>query len=150
MVERRLKRQKKVMQETIVPEGLTYLEARSVRQSTIVDYSKRFAEFQGWLKVHQIWIDSSLAMGTALIELLQEMSDIGRGINDGIRLVAAVKFHVPHFCTQLPRSSRSLRGWHLAAPPQQRMPIPIEVLMAAIGRLLNLNAVEFALRFQHT
>eukprot|EP00438_Fugacium_kawagutii_P027297 Skav202697 [mRNA] locus=scaffold654:248534:257976:- [translate_table: standard] len=92
--ERRLKRQKQVASEMIVPQGMTYLEARSVKQPTIEDYGKRFAEFKDWVSIHQIAIDTAEQMDLALVEILQEMFDVGRGINDGIRVVAAVKVRI--------------------------------------------------------
>lgn len=143
--ERRLKRRRVVAAEFVSPPGLTYLEARSVKQPTINDYTRRYQELVRWLEIHQIWIQTAEQMDNALIDFLQEMFDAGRGVNDGVRVVAAVKFFVPQLCAGLARTSRGLRGWHLAAPPQQRMPIPIEVLMAVMGRMLNLNEVELAI-----
>ena len=48
--------------------------------------------------------------------------------------------------TNLMRSARALKGWQLAAPPLQRMPLPIEVLTAIMGVMLIRGFVEEPLR----
>lgn len=46
----------------------------------------------------------------------------------------------------LPRTVRALKGWSLAAPGQQRLPLPIEVLGAIMGVLCGQNLHQLALR----
>eukprot|EP00435_Cladocopium_sp_Y103_P050327 s239_g15.t1 len=146
VAERKLKRQQTTAKEFPVPMGLTYLEARSVRKPTLVDYQKRFNEFKQWLEILQITPMTGMELDGALVEFLQEMFECSRGINDGIRAVAAVRFFIPHLNKELVRSARSLKGWHQAAPPQQRMPMSIEVLGAIIGTMLMMGHSEMGLR----
>jgi hypothetical protein len=144
--ERTLRRREVVRQDAIVPPGMTYLESRSVRTPTILDYTKRFQEFQGWMNMHQINIASPLDLDSAAVEFLEDLFEANRGVNDGVRVIAAIKFFWPHLAKEIPRTSRALKGWNLAAPPQQRMPVPIEVLSAIMGVFLQRGSRESALR----
>ena len=135
--ERTLRRREVVRQDAIVPPGMTYLESRSVRTPTILDYTKRFQEFQGWMNMHQINIASPLDLDSAAVEFLEDLFEANRGVNDGVRVIAAIKFFWPHLAKEIPRTSQALKGWNLAAPPQQRMPVPIEVLSAIMGVFLQ-------------
>ena len=51
-----------------------------------------------------------------------------------------------HLTLHIPRTARALKGWHHAAPPQQRMPVPIQVVGAIIGVFLHQRLVESSLR----
>ena len=133
VVERKLKRRQVVAENFPVPANISYLEARSVKAPTIRDYCRRYSEFQSWMNLHQLSPHSSLELDDVLVEFLQELFDHQRGVNDGVRAVAAVKFHMAHLAMHIPRTTRALKGWHHAAPPQQRMPVPIEVVGAIIG-----------------
>eukprot|EP00438_Fugacium_kawagutii_P030809 Skav229499 [mRNA] locus=scaffold2455:119515:131643:- [translate_table: standard] len=144
-IERNLKRRKLVEAATIVPNGMTYLESRSVKQPTILDYTRRHQEFMTWCLQQELHPRTSEEMDMFLVEFLQQLFDEDRGINDGIRAVAAVKFFKPQF-KNMPRVTRALRGWQIASPPLQRMPIPIEVLCAIIGELMKAGRKEMGLR----
>eukprot|EP00435_Cladocopium_sp_Y103_P024584 s857_g6.t1 len=144
--ERSLKRRKVVEDTHIIPDGMSYLEARSVRQPTIQDYSKRFNEFQQWVCIHKFTVVHPLDLDSIAVDFLQELFDANRGVNDGVRVIAALKFFLPHLARDLPRAARALKGWHLAAPPQQRKPMPLEVLGAVMGGFLAESETELALR----
>lgn len=101
-----------VRQDAIVPPGMTYLESRSVRTPTILDYTKRFQEFQGWMNMHQINIASPLDLDSAAVEFLEDLFEANRGVNDGVRVIAAIKFFWPHLAKEIPRTSRALKGWN--------------------------------------
>ena len=91
-LERKLKRRKCVADNMTVPMGMTYLEARSVKQPTMADYTKRFHEFRAWADLHQLLLMKPEDLDLALVEFLQELFDRERGVNDGVRVVAACKF----------------------------------------------------------
>lgn len=149
-LERKLKRRKCVADNMTVPMGMTYLEARSVKQPTMADYTKRFHEFRACADLHQLLLMKPEDLDLALVEFLQELFDRERGVNDGVRVVAACKFFLPHIAkgpgTNLPRANRALKGWNLAAPPQQRMPMPLEVMGALVGILMNEFKTNMAIR----
>ena len=134
------------MKQINIPAGMTYLEARSVRQPTIQDYTKRIQEFQAWMSAHGLGASTSFELDLNLIDFMEEMFEAGRGVNDGVRVVAAARFFWPRLTKEIPRTVRGLKGWQLAAPPQQRMPIPIEALGAIMGALIWSGELELALR----
>ena len=70
--ERNLKRHKKIAAQTIVPEGMTYLESRSVKQPTILDYSHRYQEFLNWCHPQDFKPVNAQEMDHILIEFLQQ------------------------------------------------------------------------------
>lgn len=144
-IERNLKRRKVIEETTVIPLGMTYLESRSVKQPTIADYTRRHQEFMTWCSQQEIQMTSAQQVDDVLVEFLQYLFDEDRGINDGIRVVAATKFFMPQF-KNLPRVGRALRGWQIASPPLQRMPIPIEVLCAIIGEMIKSGLKEMGLR----
>ena len=144
--ERRLARRSQMAENTSIPQGMTYLEIRSVRNPTLKDYQRRIELFNHWLLSQQLRPLNATLMDECLVEYLQDMFDDGRGVNDGVRTLAAIRFFHPSMGTALLRSSRALKGWQLAAPPMQRMPLPIEVLTAIMGVLLVRGHVEESLR----
>eukprot|EP00435_Cladocopium_sp_Y103_P063778 s336_g25.t1 len=144
--ERRLARRYQVAAKTEVPQGLTYLETRSVREPTLKDYQRRLELFNKWLMIQQLRPIDATSMDECLVEYLQDLFDDGKGVNDGVRTLAAIRFFQPSMAMSLLRSSRALKGWHLASPPLQRMPLPIEVLTAIMGVMLIKGHVEEPLR----
>ena len=134
----------------MVPPGMTYLESRSVRPATLKDYQLRMSRFRNWCSLYHLPLDSPAQVDLALVEYLQDLFSKGRGKDDGIRTHAALRFFMPHLgkpsSGSLPRTVRALKGWSLAAPGQQRLPLPIEVLGAIMGVLCNRNLHQLALR----
>ena len=84
------------------------------------------------------------------MEYIQELFNAGLGIDQGVRIHAAVRFFRPGLgkpsAGSLPRTMRALKGWGLAAPGQQRLPLPVEVLGAIMGNLCQRDLHQLALR----
>ncbi|CAE7247208.1 unnamed protein product [Symbiodinium sp. CCMP2592] len=123
---------------------------RDDEPSTLTDYTNRLKAFAAWLGEDPLLIMTVHLLDNLLIGYLEELFDMGKGIDSGIRIVAAIKFFHPHVgkgtLGALPRAARALKGWQLAAPPQQRLPIPAEALGAIIGVLLEMGYAEMCLR----
>ena len=132
------------------PQGITYLESRSVRPATLQDYSRRLRQFQTWLGYDPLLVSNLVLLDNLLVTYLEELFDINKGIDYGVRAIAAVKFFHPllgkGMASGLPRACRALKGWGIAAPPMQRLPIPLEGLGAILGFLIFNNKTEMALR----
>lgn len=147
---RSLERRLKTMESTWVPPGLTYLEMRSVRPQTIKDYQQRLDRFRKWLTLSSAHLTNLEDLDLCLVEFMNEMFSKGEGIDTGIRVHAAVRFFYPQLgrpsSGTLPRTVRALKGWAIAAPPRQRLPLPIEALGAIMGQMMKLNKAEMALR----
>ncbi len=130
--------------------GLTYLESRSVKRPTILDYQMRIDRFVVWCQRHQLdWV-SSTELDAVVTLYLQALFDSSKGQDEGIRIIAALKFFIPEVSRLgehgLPRAARALKGWNLARPQQQRLPMPLEVLGAIMGVLMFRNFHQLALR----
>ena len=137
------------MLEGQIPMGMTYLEARSVREPTRRDYQKRFNQFMVWLGSLMINFNDPTQVDNILVEYLQDLFDSGVKLDSGIRIHAAIRFFHPHLgksaSGSLPRCLRALRGWKNADPPLQRMPLPIEGLGAILGFCIATNRREMAI-----
>jgi len=129
---------------------MTYLETRSVRGPTMKDYQTRLDRFKVWTQKFQLPLDSPENLDLALVEYIQDLFDQGRKIDDGIRTHAAIRFFHPSLgrpmAGTLPRTLRALKGWSLASPSQQRLPLPLEVLGAVIGFLATQGMHQLGLR----
>ena len=81
---------------------------------------------------------------------MQDLFDNGEGIDSGLRVHAAVRFFKPTLgkagSGTLPRSLRALKGWRNAAPPLQRMPLPLEAFGTILGVLLWNGLNEMVIR----
>ena len=134
----------------MVPEGMTYLESRSVKTPTLKDYQLRIDRFSVWCQQHRKDWKSASELDQVLALYLQSLFEAGRGQDEGIRVVAAIKFFIPEVSRLgergLPRAVRSLKGWNLAMPQRQRLPMPLEVLGAMMGCLLYRGYPQLALR----
>ncbi|CAK8999018.1 unnamed protein product [Durusdinium trenchii] len=154
-VSRHLLRQAKTKLRGSIPEGLTYLEARSVREPTRLDYMRRIKDFNHWLGPHVVDFTNPLDVDNILVEYLQDLFDSGFKVDSGIRIHAAIRFCHPQLgksaSGSLPRCLRALRGWKNADPPLQRMPLPIEGFGAILGYCIATNFLEMAVHlFQWT
>jgi hypothetical protein len=123
------------------PQGVSYLESRSVRGPTILDYQRRCTEFVAWCRQHQLdWVGPILLDELVTVRL-DDLFFQGLSKEHGTHLVAAVMFFIPDVSRLgdhgLPRSKRALKGWNLASPAQQRLPMPVEVLGAVMGLLIR-------------
>lgn len=147
-VSRHLLRQAKTKLRGSIPEGLTYLEARSVREPTRLDYMRRIKDFNHWLGPHVVDFTNPLDVDNILVEYLQDLFDSGFKVDSGIRIHAAIRFCHPQLgksaSGSLPRCLRALRGWKNADPPLQRMPLPIEGFGAILGYCIATNFLEMA------
>ena len=149
-VSRTLARRQLVKTNRRPPHRLSYLESRSVRPSTLRDYTTRFNQIIAWLGSDPSLVDNLRVVDELMVEYLEGLFDIGAGIDSGIRAVASLKFFHPLLgkgtTGALPRASRCLKGWGLAAPPRQRLPVPLEGLGAVIGLLILRGLWEMGLR----
>ena len=118
-----------------------------MRLPTLKDYTNRRNIFLKWcgmetLKEHQL--------DQALVEYLEFLFSEGMKIDSGIRIHAAMRFFNPALgrpsSGSLARTVKALKGWSHAAPPMQRLPLPIEVLGAIIGLLIQKNLMEIGIR----
>ncbi|CAK9088159.1 Uncharacterized protein SCF082_LOCUS41636 [Durusdinium trenchii] len=85
-VSRHLLRQAKTKLRGSIPEGLTYLEARSVREPTRLDYMRRIKDFNHWLGPHVVDFTNPLDVDNILVEYLQDLFDSGFKVDSGIRI----------------------------------------------------------------
>ena len=144
-------RRRLVTKERLKPVGrLSYLESRSVRPATLMDYQSRMQQMIIWLGCDPCLMMNLTALDEITIEYLEDLYEAGKAIDAGIPAVAALKFFHPLLekgaIASLPRTTRALKGWGLAAPQRQRLPIPLEGLGAIIRILVNKNLKELALR----
>jgi integrase len=146
----KLARRQKVAASAFVPQGLTYLEVRSVRSKTVKDYQQRMDKFTTWLRGTTSKILTPEDLDFCLVEYMNEMFLKGEGIDAGIRIHAAVRFFFPFLgrpaAGTLPRVVRALKGWSMASPPKQRLPLPVEALGAIMGKILERGHPQLVLR----
>eukprot|EP00435_Cladocopium_sp_Y103_P042198 s2255_g11.t1 len=146
----KLARRRKVAASTSVPQGLTYLEMRSVRNKTVKDYQQRLDKFTTWLRGTTSKLLTPEDLDFCLVEYMNEMFLKGEGIDSGIRIHAAVRFFFPFLgrpaAGTLPRVVRALKGWSMASPPKQRLPLPVEALGAIMGKILEWGHPQLVLR----
>ena len=146
----RFLRQIQVAQKSLVPPEMTYLESRSVRLPTLKDYTNRRNIFLKWCQVHGMETLTEHQLDQALVEYLEFLFSEGMKIDSGIRIHAAMRFFNPALgrpsSGSLARTVKALKGWSHAAPPMQRLPLPIEVLGAIIGLLIQKNLMEIGIR----
>ena len=150
----------------VMPEGFSFLEGRSVSQSVLKDYQKRFVEFTEWsaqrgvvVVVHAPLLEAfrpdatlgdrnrvQLAVPEALFEeLLVSFMDKaffdGRPAAFGEKLVASIAFLLPQFAKDgpsfLPRAARALKGWRKLVPAFTRLPLPCGCLMSILADTLQ-------------
>ena len=130
--------------------GLTYLEQRAVRSPTITDYSRRLREFLAFCHLRQLTWGTALELDLVICQRLEELFFNGKSMEEGSHLVAAVKFFLAEVSrlgdSGLPRCMKALKGWGLAAPGLQRLPLPLEVLGAILGIIVMLGLPQVALR----
>lgn len=146
----RFLRQIQVAQKSLAPPEMTYLESRSVRLPTLKDYTNRRNIFLKWCQVHGMETLTEHQLDQALVEYLEFLFSEGMKIDSGIRIHAAMRFFNPALgrpsSGSLARTVKALKGWSHAAPPMQRLPLPIEVLGAIIGLLIQKNLMEIGIR----
>ena len=130
--------------------GLTYLEQRAVRSPTITDYTRRIREFLAFCHLRQLTWHTSLELDLVICQRIEELFFNGKSMEEGTHLVAAVKFFLAEVSrlgeSGLPRCMKALKGWGLAAPGLQRLPLPLEVLGAILGIIVMLRLPQVALR----
>lgn len=73
-----------------------------------------------WTHPQQFNLSSPALLDLALVEYLQELLNLGRGIDDGIRVHVAVSFFNPALgkpsAVMLPRTVKALKGWAAVSP----------------------------------
>lgn len=125
---------------------MTYLESRSVKEPTRLDYIRRMEEFNRWLGPHVIPISQHEEVDNILVEYLQDLFESGAKLDAGIRIHAAIRFLHPSLgkisTGSLPRCVRALKGWKNADPPLQRVPLPLEAFGAILGFFLAMNKIQ--------
>ena len=119
--------------------GVSGSKRSDILGSQECEAAKRFLEFTQWMIIHEVNPQSGEQMDMILVEA-------SRGINDGVRIVAATRFFQAHWAKDLVRPARALKGWQQAAPPRRRMPIALEVMGALVGWFLQLGHPEMAMR----
>ena len=77
------------------------------------------SEFVVWFQRHKLdWVSSTEL--DAVVTLYLDLFDSSKGQDDGIRIIAALKFFIPEVSRLggrgLPRAARALKGWNLARP----------------------------------
>ena len=130
--------------------GLTYLEQRAVRTPTMTDYTRRLREFLAFCQLRLLTWRNPLELDIVICRRIEELFFNGKSMEEGTHLVAAVKFFLPEVSrlgeSGLPRCMKALKGWGLAAPGLQRLPLPLEVLGAILGIIVMLRMPQVALR----
>ncbi len=117
---------------------LTYLEVTSVTAGTLKDYRQRLTELYSWAFNHGHQWTSPEELDSVLVQLFDVWFWEGLPVDRGTKLIAALKFFrvldptLAELMT-LPRSSRALKAWTRAAPPNQRLPLPYVALVAIVG-----------------
>ncbi len=81
---------------------------------------------------------------------LDKMFWEGLGLDGASHLIAAITFFATEVSRlgefSLPRATRALKGWSLAAPPLQRLPLPLEALGLILGLWLLKQPRDMVIR----
>ena len=130
--------------------SLSYLEQRSIRTPTLQEYIRRGQRFvQYCLEAKWTWSDAP-GLDHVLIMYLDQMFWEGLGLDGASHLIAAIKFFVTEVSRlgefSLPRATRALKGWSLAAPALQRLPLPLEALGLILGLWLLKQPRDMVIR----
>jgi hypothetical protein len=131
------------------PSGISYLESRAIKRPTMIDYIRRIEEFVSFCRGrHLDWHDAG-ELDNLLVLRLDQLYFSGSSAFEGTHLVAAIKYFITEVSrlglNGLPRSMRALKGWSLAAPSLQKLPMPLEVMGAILGYMIFMRLPEMAL-----
>ena len=110
--QKKLLRRRKVKAHAVSLRGLSYLESRSVKSTTLQDYNNRLSKFETWLWIDPCKLTNLGLVDSLVVEYLEEIFDIGQGLDCGVRMVAALKFFHPLLgkgvVGVLPRATRAM------------------------------------------
>ena len=154
----------KKLEDTLVAQGMSVLEARSVTPGTLQDYVKRASDFILWCNatvgpllsmptMASITAGAQLPLGEmlafavpdhllelALLAYLDRAFFHGHPAAFGEKLLASIMFLAPRFAqpkgAAFPRAWRAIRGWKKVMPPVTRLPLPWLCLMAVFQKWL--------------
>lgn len=127
-------------EELLLP-GKSFLESCSIGVSVGIDYFRKLAEFQQWVRQSDESITSPAALDGALTRYFDQLFFQGYSAQYGEKVMASVMFAIPavskHGGATLVRARRALRGWLRVMPGKQRLPLPWPCLMAILGVLCS-------------
>ena len=107
------------------------------------DYLKRITNFRDFalttLSVPANMLDDNMI--AAMLEYIDELFFTGFPVEDGKKLIAAVRHHYPA-CSRsgainLHRVERAIRGWSRHSISRVRSPLPFTVMVAMVGCMLH-------------
>ena len=80
---------------------------------------------------------------------MDELFFLGHPVEDGQKLIAAIKHTFPQYGRggplHLARAERALRGWSRHSPTRVRAPMPVQIMAAMVGYMLTRGWVWAAL-----
>lgn len=122
--------------------GLSFCETEAITPACKKDYLKRVTAFRQFVAEE---LTTALTPGEgflhALLEFVDELFFRGHPVEDGRKLIAAIKHHFPVYGRGGPltlvRAERAIRGWSRHSVTRVRSPMPLQVLMAIVGFLLH-------------
>ena len=131
--------------------ALSFLEMRSVTGVTRQVYMKHVRLFIEWCLRHRYDWSGPEELDALLVLLFDELFFKGFAADSGTRVFTAIAFFLPAVSKAgqwaLPRAFRSLRGWRLAAPPRERLPLPRAVIAALVGAACHAGKLASGLKW---
>ncbi|CAK0792456.1 unnamed protein product, partial [Prorocentrum cordatum] len=140
------------MQEELELKGImvSLLEMKSVGKQSIPYYLQKFREFLDFVVDHGFDLHKDEDVDEALVQLMDLMYLDGWQVDQGEKLLAAVKLGIPRFSRAglggLPRAARALRGFRKAAPEACRLGLPRAWVVAIVAAMLWRGRLESARR----
>ena len=129
-----------VAKQTIMLDGVSYLEQRAVKQETLEQYRRCVSEFLAWAALHLADWRTPQMLDQRLTEYFDHEFFLGRAVGIAEKTLAGVKFFIPavsnYGTNHLPRAHRAAKSWARISPTLQRLPIPAPCVAAICGHLI--------------
>jgi len=119
--------------------GQSFLEQNAISLEVATDYQARMLTFKQFVSQKRLSISDESKLDLAFNRFLNELFFDGNDIGEATKFLAALIDSRPD-CSHkgsLPRSRRSLQGWHRLDPGRTRPPIPWEVIAEVVLIMLN-------------
>ena len=145
MVKHAVSQEQRATRRARLPEGrlqswessLTFLESEAVGPSSRADYTRRIEKMMTFFRNSKRKFTGTTLDIPVLLEILDVYFFEGRSVDEGKRLVAALKHHFPQFGVRgsvpTSRLDRALKGWSRHTLVKPRAPLPWHAATALIG-----------------
>ena len=130
-------------------EGSSFCEQEAVGPLVRRDYGRRVSAFESLCLLLGFEPVPSDAFQNLILEFMDELFFRGHPVEDGQKLIAAIKHTFPQYGRggplHLARAERALRGWSRHSPTRVRAPMPVQIMAAMVGYMLTRGWVWAAL-----